>query len=424
MTTEPLPEASEAPAPAASVAAGSGRGPLVVGVLRELESGERRVAVVPDGVGRLGRLGLAVVVEAGAGEGAWLVDELYVAAGASVLDRDEVLARSDVLVMTGGPAPALLAGLRSGQVVVGMLRPLTEPALARSLAERGVTAVSLDGLPRTLSRAQSMDALSSQANIAGYKAALVAAAAFGRVFPMMITAAGTAKPARVLVLGAGVAGLAAMTTARRLGAVVTGYDVRPEAAEEIRSVGASVLELSPVAGGSAEGGYARALNDEEQDAQRRELDGLIARYDVVITTAQVPGRRPPLLIGEEALERMRPGTVVVDMASGPLGGNVAGSEERATVVTEHGVTIIGAGDLAASVATAASSAFSHNLVALLGQLVADGSLAVDLDDEIQAGVVITHAGRVVHPATAAALDAVSIDAGLSSAGAESAGAAQ
>jgi NAD(P) transhydrogenase subunit alpha len=286
-----------------------------------------------------------------------------------------------------------------------MLAPLTDPALAAALAAKGVTAISLDQLPRTLSRAQSMDALTSQANVAGYKAVLVAAAAFGRYFPLLITAAGTAPPARVLVLGAGVAGLQAIGTARRLGAVVTGYDVRPAAKGEVESLGATFLELTAVGSAAGQGGYARELTAEERQAQQDELTAHIARHDVVITTAQVPGRRPPLLVTDDALKAMAPGSVIVDMGASPLGGNVAGSRPSETVVTGNGVTVIGADNLPASVPTAASSAYSRNVSALLLHLTSDGALAIDTSDDIQAGVVITHRGAVVHDAVARLLPA-------------------
>jgi NAD(P) transhydrogenase subunit alpha len=260
-----------------------------------------------------------------------------------------------------------------------------------------VTAISLDGLPRTLSRAQPMDALSSQANVAGYKAAIVAAEAFGRFFPMLITAAGTARPARVLVLGAGVAGLQAIGTARRLGAIVSGYDVRPASQGEVESLGATFIVLKAVADAAGEGGYARELTADERQAQQEELTSHIAKHDVVITTAQVPGRRPPLLVTEDAIKAMAPGSVIVDMGASDLGGNVAGSVPGVVAVTGNWVTVIGAGQLAASVPTAASNAYSRNISALLEHLCADGELVIDLTDEIQAGVVVTHDGAIVHP---------------------------
>ena len=233
-------------------------------------------------------------------------------------------------------------------------------------AARGVTAVSLDLLPRTLSRAQAMDALTSQANLAGYKAVLVAADTYGRYFPMLMTAAGTAKPAQVLVLGAGVAGLAAIGTARRLGAMVTGYDIRPQSRDEVRSLGARFLDLAGATLADGEGGYARALTDEERLAQQEALQQRIGEFDVVITTAQVPGRRPPLLVTAEAVKGMRPGSVVVDLAAGALGGNVEGTVADQRVVTEESVTLIGAGNLAAAMAPGASTAYARNVTAMLG----------------------------------------------------------
>jgi NAD(P) transhydrogenase subunit alpha len=261
----------------------------------------------------------------------------------------------------------------------------------------------MDGLPRTLPKAQTMDALTSQANVAGYKAAIVAASAFGRFFPLLITAAGTARPAKVLILGTGVAGLQAIGTAKRLGAVVSAYDVRPQTKTEVESLGASFIELTSVGAAAGEGGYARALTEDERQAQQAELAGHIARHDVVITTAQVPGRRPPLLVTGEALKAMAAGSVIVDMGAGPLGGNVDGSVAGETIVTENGVTVIGAGNLAATVPAAASAAFARNVSSLLLHMVSDGELAIDVSDDIQAGVVIAHDGKVVHPATAALL---------------------
>jgi len=373
-------------------------------VVKERAPGERRVALVPEAVARLRPAGIEVLVERGAGDGAWLPDAAYADAGAAIAAADEVYAADVILTVTRPPADAV-ARLREGQAVIGMLAPLTDPGLAAALAARGVTAISLDGLPRTLSRTQPMDALSSQASVAGYKAALVAAAAFGRFFPLLITAAGTARPARVLVLGAGVAGLQAIGTARRLGAVVSGYDVRPAAKGEVESLGATFVELASAVSAAGEGGYARELTAEERRAQQEELAGQIARNDVVITTAQVPGRRPPLLVTEDAVKAMAAGSVIVDMGASPLGGNVAGSRPGETVVTGNGVTIIGADNLAATVPTAASNAYSRNITALLLHLTADGALAIDTGDEIQAGVVVTHGGRVVHPGVAALLAA-------------------
>jgi NAD(P) transhydrogenase subunit alpha len=368
--------------------------PMKAGVIKEGAPGEHRVALVPDAVTRLRAKGIEVLVERGAGDGAWLPDAAYADAGATVVDADELYGDADVILTVTKPDPAQL---RKGQAVIGLLAPLTDPSYAAALAAANVTAISLDGLPRTLSRAQPMDALSSQANVAGYKAAIVAAEAFGRFFPMLITAAGTARPARVLVLGAGVAGLQAIGTVRRLGAIVSGYDVRPASQGEVESLGATFIKLTSVADAAGEGGYARELTAEERQAQQDELTGHIAKHDVVITTAQVPGRRPPLLVTEDAIKAMSPGSVIVDMGASALGGNVAGSAPGAVTITGNWVTVIGAGQLAASVPTAASNAYSRNISALLEHLLSDGELAIDLTDEIQAGVVITHDGAIVHP---------------------------
>ena len=376
---------------------------MKVAVVKESAPGERRVALVPEMIARLRGAGLEVLVESGAGDSAWLADSAYAEAGATVVSRAELLADADLIVMVGKPDRELAGALRPGQAILGLLSPLADPRLAAALAAQGVTAISLDGLPRTLTRTQGMDALSSQANVAGYKAALLGAATFGRFFPMLTTAAGTARPAKVLILGTGVAGLQAIGTARRLGAVVSAYDVRPQTKTEVESLGGTFIELASVRDAAGEGGYARALTDEERQAQQAELAGHIARHDVVITTAQVPGRKPPLLVTEDALKAMSAGAVVVDMGSGPLGGNVAGSVPGETIVTGNGVTIIGAGNLAASVPGASSAFLARNIATLLLYMVRDGALAIDPGDEIQAGVVITHDGAVIHPATAALL---------------------
>ena len=376
---------------------------MKVAVVKETAPGEHRVALVPEAVGRLKGAGIEVLVESGAGDGAWFADSAYAGAGATIATREELLASADLIVTVTRPGEEVAAGLRSGQAVLGMLNPLADPRYTAGLAARGITVISLDGLPRTLPKAQAMDALTSQANVAGYKAVLVAAAAFGRFFPLLITAAGTARPAKVLILGTGVAGLQAIGTARRLGAVVSAYDVRPQTKTEVESLGGTFIELTSVGSAAGEGGYARALTEDEQQAQQAELIGHIARHDVVITTAQVPGRKPPVLLTADAVKAMSAGSVVVDMAAGPLGGNVAGSVPDEAVVTENGVTVIGAGNLAATVPTAASNAFARNVSSLLQHLVADGALAIDPSDDIQAGVVIAHGGTVIHPATAALL---------------------
>jgi H+-translocating NAD(P) transhydrogenase subunit alpha len=377
---------------------------MKVAVIKENAPGERRVALVPEAVPRLTQAGLEVLVEAGAGGAAWFPDSAYSEAGATIVKTDDLFKTADVILTVTRPNQAQLANLREGQAVIGMLAPLIDPQFAAELASRHVTAVSLDGLPRTLSRAQGMDALTSQANVAGYKAVLIAATAYGRFFPLLITAAGTARPAKLLVLGTGVAGLQAIGTARRLGAQVSGYDVRPASKGEVESLGATFIDLTSVTSGAGEGGYARELTEDERAAQQAELTSHIARQDVVITTAQVPGRRPPLLITEDAVKEMAAGSVIVDMGASPLGGNVAGSVPGETVVTENGVTIIGAQNLPSTVPAASSSAYSRNISALLLHMVAEGELRIDTADEIQAGVVVAHDGQVVHPAVASLLN--------------------
>jgi NAD(P) transhydrogenase subunit alpha len=372
-------------------------------VIKETAPGEKRVALVPEAVTRLRPAGIEVLVERGAGEGAWLSDAAYAEAGATIVSDTELYQAADVILTVTKPPASVVRQLRPGQAIVGMLAPLADPDLAAALAAQGVTAISLDGLPRTLSRAQPMDALTSQSNVAGYKAALVGATEFGRFFPLLITAAGTARPARVLVLGTGVAGLQAIGTARRLGAVVSGYDVRPTSKSEVESLGATFVELTSVSDAAGQGGYARELTADERQAQQDELAGHIARHDVIITTAQVPGRRPPLLVTEDAIKAMSAGSVIVDMGASSLGGNVTGSQPGETIVTGNGITIIGADNLPATVPTAASNAYSRNISALLLHLTKDGALAIDTGDDIQAGVVITHDGRVVNAGVAGLL---------------------
>jgi NAD(P) transhydrogenase subunit alpha len=371
-----------------------------VGAVDEQGEVEKRVALVPGTARKLARTGMQIVVESGAGRSASYPDTSYLDAGCKIQTREEVFANADLITMVAPPRDSDIQQLRPGQVVVGLLSPARDAEVARRLAERSVTMVSLDGLPRTLSRAQSMDVLTSQAGVAGYKAVLIAANAFSRYFPMLITAAGTSKPANVLVLGAGVAGLSAIGTAHRLGALVTAYDLRPETRTEVESLGARFLVLKSVAQGGGEGGYARALTPQEQKAQQDELEARISTFDIVITTAQVPGRRPPVLVSAKAVAGMTPGAVVVDMACGPLGGNVEGSRQETTVVTEGGVSVIGAGDLPSRIPTAASDALAQNMASVIGLLVKDGQLNLDPSDEVVSAIVVTNDGRVVHPAYA------------------------
>ena len=374
-----------------------------IGVLRETGAGERRVALTPEVAARLIRDGYPVIVEAGAGGAAWFGDEEYRTAGARVGERKEVYADSDVLLGLAVPADVELA--HAGQTLIGLLRLVSDPAAAQRLATAGVVAADLELLPRTLPRAQAMDALTSQANVAGYKAAIVAAETYGGYFPMLMTAAGTTRPAQVLVLGAGVAGLQAIATARRLGAMVTAYDVRAEAHADIVSTGAAVLDLGPVTVPSA-GGYARELDAAETGAQQRALLAAVARFDVVITTAQVPGRRPPVLVPAAAVAAMGAGSVLVDLAASPLGGNVEGSVPGASTVTAGGVTVVGAGDLAASVPRAASTAYARNVLAVLSCLFPAGGGTPDPGDEVVAGLVVTRDGEIVHPRVRALLSEV------------------
>jgi NAD(P) transhydrogenase subunit alpha len=368
-----------------------------IGVARETAEGERRVALVPEAIARLKPAGIEVLVEEGAGAGAHLPDGAYEAAGATVVPTARLYEQAEIVVRVQKPSEAEVRRLRKGQAVIGFLQPLIDPRSAASLAEKGVTAVSLDAVPR-ISRAQTMDALSSQANVAGYKAALIGATTLGKYFPLLMTAAGTAPPAKVLVLGAGVAGLQAIATARRLGAVVSAYDVRAEVREQVESLGATFVVLKSAADASGTGGYARALTEEEQRAQRQELNAFMAEADVIITTALVPGRRAPILVDEDAVGAMRPGAVVVDLA-GEQGGNCALSKPGETIETDNGVIVTAPLNLPSSMATSASLMYARNVSALLLHLVKEGKLVLDFDDEITAGAVITHDGAVVHPAT-------------------------
>jgi proton-translocating NAD(P)+ transhydrogenase subunit alpha len=372
---------------------------MKVGVARETAAGERRVALVPEALGKLQAAGLEILVEAGAGAGALIPDRAYADAGATIVSTVELYAQSDAILRVQKPSADEVKVMRSGQAVIGFLTPLIDPKTAEALAKQGVTAISLDAIPRTLSRAQSMDALSSQANVGGYKAVLIAAESFGRYFPLLTTAAGTAKPANVLILGIGVAGLQAIGTAKRLGAVVKAYDVRAETKEQAQSLGAQFLVLKSVADASGEGGYARQLTPEEQAAQQQELNGHIATMDVVITTAQVPGRRPPLLVTKDAVNGMKPGSVIVDMAASALGGNVELSKAGETIVTDNGVTIIAPENLPATMPVGASSFYARNISALLLEMIKDGELDLDFENEVTKATVISHGGQVLQEAT-------------------------
>jgi NAD(P) transhydrogenase subunit alpha len=362
-----------------------------LGVPKETKEGENRVALVPEVVQRLGSRKLEIVVERGAGEGALIPDGAWEEAGAKVGERSEVVG-AEIVVKVSPPDPEEVSTYKRGALVIGFLGPLTNPATTRALAEAKATALAMELIPR-ISRAQAMDALSSQANVAGYKAALLAAQELGRFFPMMMTAAGTVPPAKVLVLGAGVAGLQALATARRLGARTTGYDVRPEVEEQVRSLGADWLDLGVQAVG--EGGYARELTPEERARQQQALTDAIKGFDAVITTAQVPGRPAPRLVTAEAVKGMKAGSVVVDLA-GESGGNCELSEPGKSVVKE-GVRIVAPLNLPAQMAEHASVLFARNVQALLELIVdQEGNLNLDFEDEIVAGACVVREGEIVH----------------------------
>lgn len=372
---------------------------MKVGVAKETVSGERRVALVPEAVQKLRAADISVLVERGAGAESWYPDIDYVEAGAKIVTASALYNQSDVVLKIHRPSAAEMKLTHPDQVIIGMLAPLLDPTAMSAIASLGITAVSLDTIPRTLSRAQGMDALSSQANVAGYKAVLVAAEAFGRYFPLLTTPAGTAKPANVLVLGVGVAGLQAIATARRLGSQVKAYDIRPETHEQAESLGAQFIKLKFAVDGSDQGGYARALTPEEQAAQQAELDDVIASHDIVITTAQVPGRRPPLLVTAAAVEAMRAGSIIVDMAASDLGGNCELSVPGRVTITPNGVAIHAPLNLPASMPTGASAFYSRNISNLLLNFVKNGALQFDFEDEVTAATVITHGGKVVQEAT-------------------------
>jgi len=364
---------------------------LRVGVPKESREGERRVALVPDVVKSLTGREIEVAVESGAGDGAGHPDGEYGDAGASVGGGEEAWG-ADAVVKVAVPTLEEIGRLRSGQTLIGHLAPLTSGETNRKLAEAGVTSFAMEAIPR-ITRAQAMDALSSQANVAGYAATLLAAREAGRFFPMMTTAAGTVAPAKVMVLGAGVAGLQAIATAKRLGAVVTGFDIRRAAWEQIASLGGRPLELDFIPDAEAEGGYARPLTDEENEQVREALADAARKQDVIITTALIPGRPAPLLITADAVHAMHPGSVIVDLA-GEAGGNVEPSKAGETV-DEGGVKVIAPLNLPSEMATHASQLYAKNVENLLGLLITEeGELKLDFDDEIVAGACITHEGEI------------------------------
>ena len=375
---------------------------MIVGVPAETYPGERRVALVPAAVPTLTKAGLSVLIEQGAGAKAGFPDAAYQEQGANVApDRAQVFSSAEVLLFVhaldgnSDYARADLARFRAGHTLIGLLNPLGGPQVALQFAERGVTAFALELLPR-ISRAQSMDALTSMATVGGYKAVLLGAETLPKMFPMMITAAGTITPARVLVVGAGVAGLQAIATARRLGAVVQAYDVRPAVKEQVESLGARFVELgleSERAEGA--GGYAQAMDEEFYRRQREMMTQVVADSDVVVTTAAVPGSRAPILVTKEMVEQMRPGSVIVDLAA-EGGGNCELTQPGETL-SVHGVTIIGPINLPATVPYHASQMYARNVTAFLQNLVKDGALRINLEDQIIRDTLLTHEGQVVNP---------------------------
>jgi H+-translocating NAD(P) transhydrogenase subunit alpha len=378
---------------------------MQIGVPKESAEGERRVALVPEVVSKLssGDSGIEVVVERGAGAGALIPDAQYEEAGARMVEDSAGVWESDVVVKVATPTPEEIGRLRSDGVLIGFLQPLTGGEAIRAIAQTGATSFAMEAIPR-ISRAQSMDALSSQANIAGYRAALIGAQELGRYYPMLMTAAGTIRPATVLVLGAGVAGLQAIATARRLGAVVQGFDVRSAVKEQVESLGAHFLEFD--LGGDLEGagGYARELTPEQQQRQQELMAEAIGKVDVVITTAAVPGRRAPVLVTEKAVELMKPGSVIVDLAA-ESGGNCELTEPGQSVV-RHDVKILGSLNVPSTMAEHASQLYARNIQSLLGLMISEeGELSLDFEDEVIAGACITRDGEIVHEAARAAAEA-------------------
>ena len=373
---------------------------MKVGVPRERTEGERRVALVPEAAGRLASSGHQVAVEAGAGAGAFFMDEAYREAGAEVV-TGSVLGDAEVVLKVQPPTLDEVRALKKGATLISFLQPNANQDVIRALAAAGVTAFSLELIPR-ISRAQSMDALSSQANVSGYKAVVIAAERLPKFFPMLMTAAGTVAPAKVFVLGAGVAGLQAIATARRLGAVVEAFDVRPAVREEVKSLGAQFVEL-PLETQEGAGGYAREQSEEFLAKQREMVGDHVAASDVVITTAAIPGRKAPLLVTAEMVRRMRPGSVIVDLAA-ESGGNCELSRPGEEIV-EAGVVVHGVRNLPSTMPTHASQLYSKNVTNLLALITKDGVVAIDMEDEIVKGACVTHGGEIVHPATREMLEA-------------------
>jgi NAD(P) transhydrogenase subunit alpha len=377
-----------------------------IAVPRETAEGETRVALTPQTAGQLVGDGVEVVVQQGAGAASYIPDEAWTEAGATIVpDAPALYGQADVILRVGRPTDEEIGMLRAGTILIGTLGTLANPQLAERLAKAGVTAISMDSIPR-ITRAQSMDTLSSQATVGGYKAVLIAAERLPKFMPLLTTAAGTVRPARVLVFGAGVAGLMAIGTARRLGAVVEATDVRPVVKEQVQSLGAIFLEVEMTDDEKAQaetaGGYAREMSEDYKRRQAELIASRVGEADAIITTALIPGRPAPKLITEEMIASMRPGSVIVDMAA-EMGGNTELTQAGKEVVTDNGVRIIGFTNLPATMPGSATQMYAKNIQTLVKHLLADGKITIDLDDEITRGATITHDGKVVHEATAQAL---------------------
>jgi H+-translocating NAD(P) transhydrogenase subunit alpha len=365
---------------------------MKIALVKEIEVGENRVALIPDIVARLVKQGLEIWVENGAGEASFFSDRAYEEAGATLVsDPGKLWAEADIVLKVGIPKDDEINQMREDSTLISFLSPLGKPEVAQKLANRKVTAFSMELIPRT-SRAQSMDALSSQAGIAGYKAVLIAAAALPKFFPMLTTAAGTIKPSKVFILGAGVAGLQAIATARRLGAMVEAFDIRPAVKEEVQSLGAKFVEVDIQEDTVAEGGYAKEVSDTAKQRTQEVIAEHVKQSDVVITTAQVPGKKAPLLVTEEMVEQMSPGSVIVDLAA-EQGGNCAVTEAGKDIV-RHGVTVIGPINVPASMPTHASQMYAKNISTLLQYLVKEGQLQLNFEDDIVDSTCITHGGEI------------------------------
>ncbi|MDD3815259.1 MAG: Re/Si-specific NAD(P)(+) transhydrogenase subunit alpha [Desulfocapsaceae bacterium] len=370
---------------------------MKLAVLKEREEGENRVALIPDSIKRLSKNGFALLVETGAGSGAGYSDQEYEQAGATLLESPQELAgQADCVVKVRPPSLQEAEMLKNDTALIAIIQSTLRHDLVRKLAEKQITSFGLDIIPRT-SLAQSMDVLSSMSTIAGYKAVLLAADTINRFFPMLMTAAGTIAPAKVLVLGAGVAGLMACATAKRLGGVVEAFDVRPEVKEQVQSVGARFVEVPISEDGSGSGGYAKEMSDEYKQKQAELISKHIAKSDVVIPTALIPGRKAPILISEEQVASMKPGSVIVDLAA-EMGGNCALTQPGKTIVA-HGVTIVGHSNLPSTMSFHASQMFSRNIEKFILHLCDENGFKMNMDDEITRGSLVTKGGQVIHELT-------------------------